>query len=271
MGQLQTFVSSFGFDFDAVRGILIFSLLFSRMLPIVSMSPFLGGQFIQSRLKTMVSMVLTFVLLPYFYTTAGEIPHDYSIIFYLLKEAFIGFVIGFYISLIYYAIQGAGFIIDQSRGQTQGQNYDPFLSAQVSFTGEYLNLLSIVLFFGINGHLIFINEICNSYFIIPLNQFPHFTSYHLIMIMEFSARFFIIAVRLSVPILIVILSADILMGIVNKMAQSVNVFFLSMPLKAFLGILILLIALPVYFQEIKTILMDMIDHIKYFLGYLNVS
>ncbi len=268
MDVLQTFVSRLGFKLDAIRAVMIFGLVYARMMPIIAMTPFLGGQLITARIKIVVALLLTIVIAPYFYINAGAVPGNYSVIFFFMKEAFIGFVIGFYVSLIYYAIQGAGFIIDQSRGQTQGASFDPFLSAQVSNVGEYLNLLSIVLFFIINGHLIFINEVSRSYFIIPVDSFPPFQYLHLMTILKFSSSFFVIAVRLSIPVLLVILSVDILMGIVNKLAASVNVFFISMPLKAFIGILIFLIALPVYFSEIKDILLTIIEHIKTFLGIL---
>lgn len=268
MTEIQTFTNSLGFNIDVIRGILVFALIYSRMMPIIAMSPFLGGQFVSARIKIMISMLLTLVLIPYFYIHAGEIPHSYSIIFFLLKEVFIGFLIGFYVSLIYYAIQGAGFIMDQARGQTQGANYDPFLAAQVSNIGEYLNLLSVVLFFIINGHIMFINEVFNSYFLVPVESFPDFASFHIVAVIKYSAGFFIIALRLSVPVLAVILSVDILMGIVNKIAASVNVFFISMPLKAFVGILILLLALPLYFGEIKIILSNLLESIKNLLEIL---
>ncbi len=268
MDVLQTFVARLGFRLDAVRAVLVFGLIYARMMPIIAMSPFLGGQLITARIKILLSMLLTIVITPYFYINAGEIPVSYAIIFFFMKEVFIGMVIGFYVSLIYYAIQGAGFVIDQARGQTQGASFDPFLSAQVSNIGEYLNLLSIVLFFVINGHLIFINEISSSYLIVPIDSFPQFQFSHIMTVLKFSSGFFVIALRLSVPVLLVILSVDIFMGIVNKLAASVNVFFISMPLKAFAGILVFLLALPLYFGEIKSILSSIVEYIKHFLGLL---
>ena len=60
-----------------------------------------------------------------------------------------------------------------------------------------------------------------------------------------TAAVFTIGLQLAAPALIALLLTDLFFGIINRVAPQVNVFFLSMPVKMLVGILVVLIALPI--------------------------
>ena len=51
------------------------------------------------------------------------------------------------------------------------------------------------------------------------------------------------AVQLAIPVITAILLADMVLALINKAAPQIQVFFLGMPAKAMLGILVVLLTL----------------------------
>jgi flagellar biosynthetic protein FliR len=63
---------------------------------------------------------------------------------------------------------------------------------------------------------------------------------------SFTSRIFIIALKLSAPIVIVMLIANLLLGFIYKAAPQMNVFFVGYPVYLFLGFLVMLMGVPVF-------------------------
>lgn len=61
---------------------------------------------------------------------------------------------------------------------------------------------------------------------------------------------FRLALAFAMPALLVMLLVDVALGLVNRSAPQLNVFFLSMPIKSLLGLLMLLLALSTAFAPL---------------------
>jgi flagellar biosynthetic protein FliR len=62
----------------------------------------------------------------------------------------------------------------------------------------------------------------------------------------FATKIFIIALKLSAPVVIIMLLTNILLGFISKAVPQMNVFFVGYPLYLFLGFTMMLISLPVF-------------------------
>jgi flagellar biosynthesis protein FliR len=60
-----------------------------------------------------------------------------------------------------------------------------------------------------------------------------------------------IGIQLAVPIVITLLLTDLFFGLINRVAPQVNVFFLSMPVKMWIGIFVLAIMLPYLVERFR--------------------
>jgi flagellar biosynthetic protein FliR len=211
--------------------------------------------------------VIALVLYPYL---EYGVPKDISAqpvlyIFILLKEVFVGFVIGFVASVVFYAIQAAGSLLDIQRGASTGVILDPHMGTQVSFMAQFKYQLAIVVFLTINGHHLFLDGLFRSFEVIPLTGFPTMESGlspFLKLVIRLTASLFIVAIQLVAPALITIFLVDIALGIMNRVAPQIQVFFLSMTIKPLIGILMIFLVLQLIVSQMERFLLDIVGYVK---------
>jgi len=177
--------------------------------------------------------------------TGTTTPLDFNLILilYMIKEMFIGLIIGNLISLPFAIAQGAGIIIDHQRGGASLMVNDPTVQNQSSPLGTLFNMVLIYIFWVINGPWDFLNAISLSYDIVPLDKFinPAFFAHGSISmktIITLLNQIMIMTTQLATPALIAILMTDSFLGIANRLAPQVQITFLGMPLKSLLGLTI---------------------------------
>ena len=243
---------------------VLVGLAFSRFLSFMVIAPFFGGTAVSARVK--VATAAAFVIIVYPSLAVGLPPGGRPLPFgpmgfiaLIAKEALVGFTLGFVTSLVFEAITVAGRIIDFQRGAMLGEVYAPQLQTQVSPLGQFNLQFGLVLFIAIGAHRVFIAALVRSFELIPATRFPDFTAGWTPLaasITELSAGVLSVGVQLAAPAMIALLLTDLFFGLVNRVAPQINVFFLGLPVKMIVGVLIILLALPLlndryifYFNE----------------------
>lgn len=244
--------------------LVIVGLAFARMVAFVSVVPFFGGAAVPARVKVATAVAFVIVLYPSVAAELGQgvAPLPFGPIGFmalLVKETFVGFTLGFVASLIFEAIQVAGRIGDLQRGATMDELFAPQLQARVSELGQFKLQLAIALFLAVGAHRLFIAALLRSFELIPAARFPRIEpgwTPGVAYITELTGGVLAIGVQLAAPVIIALLLTDLFFGIVNRIAPQINVFFLSLPVKMLIGILMVLLALVLlkeqfifYFKE----------------------
>ena len=250
---------------SAGNGIGVISLLFlflARMLPIISLAPFFGARVLPHPVKVTFAISLWVIFLPQLLATL-KTPLDFNmdLVFLMVKETFVGFALGFLISMPFTIVQNVGIIIDHQRGGASLMVNDPTIQNQSSPLGTLFNFVLIYLFFSIDGPFIFIEAIASSYEIIPVDAF-------------FSSRFFlkgsafwqeqiglfnkvmVISIQLATPALLAILMTDVFLGIANRLAPQVQITFLGMPLKSLLALAVVCFGWKLFTEEMQKMLYE---------------
>jgi flagellar biosynthesis protein FliR len=233
--------------------LVLVGLAFARLLSFLLIVPFFGGTAVPARVKVATAAAFVIILYPALAVSipsSGPLPFGpIGFIALLIKEAFVGFTLGFAATAVFEAIQVAGRLIDLQRGATMGESLAPQLQTQVSELGQFKLQLAIVIFFSIGAHHAFISAVFNSFILIPVIKFPHLEpgwTPLLAFIVKMSGYVLSIGIQLAAPALIALLLTDLFFGIVNRIAPQVNVFFLSLPVKMFIGLFVVLITIPLY-------------------------
>lgn len=248
---LETVLRVFEISQSPQTFIVLIGLSFARLVSFFSIVPFFGGASVPPRVKVATAMSMVVILYP---SLAASIPAGQSLNFgplgfiaLLAKEVLVGYALGFVASLVFEAVQVAGRIADFQRGSTMGELYAPQIQSRVSELGQFKLQLAIVLFIALGAHRLFIGALLRSFDFIPALGFPKFgggwsPAAELIVIM--TASVLSIGLQLAAPVLIALLLTDLFFGIINRVAPQVNVFFLSMPVKMLVGVIVILIILP---------------------------
>lgn len=174
----------------------------------------------------------------------GE-PNFYMFALVAIKEAIVGFFIGFFAAIPFWVAENVGNFIDNQRGATMGEVYSPLNGSQVSTLGIFFSQIVSTLFFVGGAIFVFLAALYASYSIWPVfGEFVKMTNDSPLVILGSVDDMIRTTIIISAPIIMVMFLATLGLGLVNRTAPQLNVFFLSMPVKSALGIAFLVIYLP---------------------------
>ncbi len=227
----------------------VLSVLFltmARIIPILTMAPFLGAKNLPNTVKIMFSIALAILFVPQnLLLIHGDIPPESAIFFgYMAKELLIGSVLGILASVPFFIAQSAGSIIDHSRGSSALQVTDPTTQSQTGPIGQLYNYVLITVFFSLGGPFLFFEALARSYQIVPVDGFIGSSFFHASVpfwkhILSLLQQIMNLALQISAPALIGTFLTDLFLGIANRLAPQVQIVFLGISLKSWVGIALL--------------------------------
>jgi type III secretion protein T len=250
----------------------LFSLIFlvvGRIVPIIAMAPFFGAKVLPHPVKVVLSICLMVMVLPKVVNQVTEpLAFNTTLIFLMIKELFIGTLLGFFVSLPFLIVSSSGTIIDHQRGAASLMVNDPTIQNQASPIGQLFNLILIVLFFNFGGPFYVIDTVLSSYDLVPPDKFlsPIFFSPESPITKKVESTmhdFVATMLQFAMPGLLVILMTDTFLGIINRLAPQVQITFLGMGLKSWLAIFIVCIGWSPFVEQMgKEIVVWLRDFLK---------
>jgi flagellar biosynthetic protein FliR len=147
--------------------------------------------------------------------------------------------------LIFAAIDFAGDIAGLQIGLGFALLIDPMSSRQTPLMGNFFGILASLVFLSINGHLILIVQLVESFNVIP----PSSETLHAInfsIIVSWGGELFKIALLLSLPVIVVLLMVNISLGIMARVAPQLSIFSVGFSLSLVIGLFVLWASLPYF-------------------------
>ncbi|MDR1433220.1 MAG: type III secretion system export apparatus subunit SctT [Puniceicoccales bacterium] len=231
----------------------LFIVAMVRLGAALAIAPFFSRQFVVGPGRNVVIFSLTLPLFPLVFQTMPTGTFALlSVGFLIVKEAVIGITLGFVSGFIFYASEGVGFIVDVQRGSSMATIFDQMAGSQTSLMGSFLIQMMSVAFFSAGGFLFFIGLMYKTYQVWPVfSHVPIFDGRFALFFNELLTQLMAVIFCLAAPILIVLFLTEFGLGMVNRFAPQLNVFFLSMPIKSWLSMMFLLMYLSFlgYFFE----------------------
>ncbi|MEL7431825.1 MAG: flagellar biosynthetic protein FliR [Chlamydiota bacterium] len=228
--------------------LVLFLLTLFRIIPIIVLAPFLGGKSLPNAAKMMFGIALSAIFIPNVLVHATK-TLDFNMIFlvYAIKEVVFGFALGFLVSVPFYIAMTSGNLIDHIRGASSLQITDPSTQTQTSRLGLLYNYVLIAVFFMIGGPMYFFQAMASSFEIIPVDSYfnPAFFAGNVPFwkaMTHILYRIMSLALQLAAPSLIGILMTEMFLGIANRLAPQVQIVFLGIPLKSWVGLMLLALA-----------------------------
>jgi flagellar biosynthetic protein FliR len=259
-------VNAINEQIDMTKSIVTFTLLMARMMAIVVLVPFLGGKNAPTEVKMGVGSALTFLVWPIaVQNQTGEVPLT-AIMFFamMLKEVFVGLVIGFTASKVFYVVEISGQLIDLMRGANQIQLQVPQIEERSSAFGALQYQLLIALFLALDLHHPFLKALFHSFEAVPINDFPHFRAGFWPFVdfcARISADILFIAILLAMPVGIVCLVIETCFGLINRVAPQINAYFMAMPAKVMGGCIVFFLAIDMVLEQMLRHSVTMLHHV----------
>ncbi|SDF39280.1 flagellar biosynthetic protein FliR [Sporolituus thermophilus] len=224
-----------------------FLLIFTRITGILITAPVLGSRNIPVYAKAGFALILSYILAPIvIQRNLAIVPEQiWAFVFLVIGELLLGLSLGYISSMIFYAVQMAGQLLDVQIGFGIVNILDPQSGQQLPLIGNFKYILSLLVFLATNGHHILLSALFTSFKIVPVGAVvfrPHLTD----LIVDITFNVLIIALKISLPILAAIFLTDIAMGILARIMPQMNIFVVGVPGKIIVGIFILALTLPFY-------------------------
>jgi len=232
----------------------IFMLILARIAGLFIDAPLFSAKSIPSPVKTCVALWITTSL--WFVVPVRYLPDSaISFMFALTVEVFVGYIIGFVANIMLQSAQAAGDILDMQMGLSVANVLSPTTGAMSSLSGTFIYMIAILVFVIVNGHHMVLSAIHQSFIAIPLISFIDFSKPDLLLqIIDLLRFFWVAAIQIAAPILLLIFLIDFSFGIVSRVAPQVNVFMLGFQVKPSLGLWGLMLLSPLIVQHMISLI-----------------
>lgn len=264
----EQILASLGIHTDVGTFLVLFGLIFARMVGAITLTPFFGGRSIPGQVKVGLAMIVSMLL---FENVAPANPGPMGtilVVCLLVKELLIGMTIGFMAQIVFNSIQMAGAMVDYGRGMSQATFLAPQLETNVSLLGQLQFQGALVLFLLLNGHLVFLRGLAASFQNVPVLTFPSFasgTTPAAEQLAHYTAQSLVIALQLSAPALLALFLVDVSFGVLGRVASGLQVHTESQPVKAMVGLVIVLLALAYIFNRMPGYFVELMEQMRVFM------
>ena len=253
------------FDFIG-NPLLALALVLPRVIGAFLMLPLMTQQTVPAMVRNSFMVSLGIIVLPV--AVAGMPMESLGAIEWpliILKEVFIGGAIGFCFGIVFWAVAAVGGVIDTQVGMSMAQIFDPIQGHQVTLHGEFLSQLATWLFMASGAFLVFLDLLMGSYVLWPIvSYFPDLPAVGMnLFVGQFDYMMTTVLV-MAAPVMVILLIIDLSFGLVNRYAPQLNVFALTLPIKAWLATALILLLMGVYVE----ILLERLGSNRYLIGLL---
>lgn len=243
-----------------------FFLVFCRVSSFIAISPGFSMKQMPNSVKVLLSLSFSISV----YATLPEKVVLGNIIIYVLlviKEVLIGLSLGFIIQLIFSSIEMAGQIVDFQVGFSMGAMFDPGIGIQGSNYGRVYYWLALSLFFLTDMHHVVIDNLINSFALVPLNK-GIIGGQTIDGIMLLFVEVFKISILLAAPLVLVALVTDCVLGIISRSVPQINVLMLGMPMKILISFFFMLLFIPNLVDSVIKVLPNINQYMDEFIRSL---
>lgn len=246
--------------------LLIFILI--RISSIFVISPIFGRRNLPNIFKIGFSLMVTLLLI-----NVVNLPNPVNLVSMYdftaaaIKELLVGLILGYISFLVFSAIYLAGQIIDTQMGFGMVNVLDPIANIQIPITANLYYTLAMIIFLSMNGHHMLIEALVKSYDVVPIGT-AVFSNSMIPQMVSMMGYIFIIALKISAPVIAAILIVDIALGILSRTMPQMNIFVVGMPLKIFIGLIVVMITIPTFLMILGFIIDSMSVNITTFMNQM---
>ena len=235
-----------------IATVQLFILIFTRVTAIMVQIPIFGGSMVHNYVKVGMGVVISLLIYPFEQLLAYSVELPIiAYVFAIFQELIIGLLAGFAASLLFNMIQVSATIMELSSGFSAGSIFNPTIGATGSAFNQFFVLFSIMYFLVINAHHKFLQGLWYSFVVIPVGSSIELLSPTSLLIL--SGKIIITGVQIALPVMGALLLTDLTMGLLARVSPQINVFFLGLPVKVWVGVVGLFMAIIVLTPVVRDI------------------
>lgn len=219
--------------------LVLFLWPFARILALVAVAPITGNAQFPTIAKIGFALVLTVLVAPGLPLPAVD-PGSGAGLLLLARETALGIAMGLAMRVVFAGVATAGDVIGLQMGLGFAQFYDAQSGGQTPVVGQFLGLLASLTFLSLNGHLVMLATLIDSFRAVPVEAAPG----QWLALAEAGGMVMRAALLLSLPLIATLLVVNTALGVLARAAPQLNIFAIGFPVTLIAGFVALMLALP---------------------------
>ena len=214
--------------------IVAFFWPFVRMLALISTAPLFSEHAVPRTAKVGLAALLAIVIAP----TLGALPSVPLVsaggFWILIQQVLVGAAMGFSMRLVFAIVQAAGEYTGLQMGLSFASFFDPTSGGQTMVLARLLNVMAMLIFLALDGHLTLIMTLAESFVVLPIADAP-LTAGGWDLLASAGSQIFSGGLMLALPIVASLLTLNLAMGILNRVSPQFSIFSVGFPVTLLAG------------------------------------
>jgi len=163
------------------------------------------------------------------------------------QQLMIGLAMGFIVQMIFASVVIAGQSLAMTMGLGFAMSVDPQNGVQVPVLSQLYMILATLIFLAINGHLLLIRFLVDSFTLLPVGLSQWRDDFGLDVVL-WASQMFMGGLLLALPALTAVLLINIAFGVITRAAPQLNIFAVGFPVTILAGFVFILLTMPSVFS-----------------------
>jgi flagellar biosynthesis protein FliR len=237
-----------------------FALVLARVGGLMVWAPLLGMNSVPIRIKAFIALILSLAVFPLVPSTVVTPGHLLDLVIGVGFESLIGIIMGFAVMVIFSGFQIGAELLSHQMGWTLAQLVDPSTEITFDVLSQFYNLLATLIFVMLNGHLILIRSMAQTFRTVPLMG----ASFHpetMDFLMGLMSTSFQLGIRIAGPGLTAVFLATLAMGFVSRTMPQLNILAIGFPINITLALVVIIAAMGMLFMLFEQGILDVLHQI----------
>lgn len=233
----------------------------TRVLGLLAIAPPFSSASVPMLVKVLLGVMIATVIAPNVPIPPALDPMSNAGMLILVQQLLIGATMGFAMRIVFAAVEMAGELVSMTMGLGFAIFFDPQTQGRTSAISQMFSLLGTLVFLSINGHLVLLSVLADSFNTLPITASPMTTEgfHHLAL---WGSQVFSMGLQLSLPILVALLITNMALGILTRAAPQLNLFGIGFPITLLTGFILIAIALPYIVTPLQNFMSNGIEMIR---------
>ena len=235
----------------------------ARILALLAAAPPFNNAGLTTRVRLTLGLTIALAISPALPPMPAIEPASGPGLLILAQQMIIGLAMGFALRLVFSAIDLAGTMISTQMGLGFATAYDPQTASQTPVVSELISMLALLMFLAIDGHLMVISTLVQSFTFLPVRLLA-ISEGSWLNIANAGGIIFSAGVMLSLPAVTALLITNVALGVLGRVAPQLNLIVIGFPVTILLGF----VALYVGMSYLAAPLQQLFEHgLRSMLGF----
>lgn len=237
-----------------------FLLPLFRIASMLMVMPIIGTQIVPVRVRLYLALAICLVLAPNLPPMPQVDALSLQAFLLIAEQVLIGVIFGFFLQLFFHLFTVAGQIIAMQMGLGFASMVDPTNGVSVPVLGQFLLMLTTLLFLAMNGHLVVFEVLAESFVTLPVGE-GLLLDHYWAMAGKLS---WVIAAGLlmALPVITALLVINLAFGVMTRAAPQLNIFSIGFPLTLVMGLIIFWIGLSDFLAQFQALTSEALQQLR---------